>query len=811
MRDVIRNLGIVVRTLRRSPGFAVAAILTLALGIGANITIFSVVNSVLLRPLPYEHPEQLAMIWNHYGAGGQSLPAVSAPDARDYQQRAQLFEGFAVASNGSSELGLPESPQQVDTAFVSADFFPLLGVKPLLGRSFEPGEAILNGPAVVMLTYDAWQRRFAGDPQIIGKSITIGRVPTAVVGVLPASFALELPPEKFMTDSAEIYRPLQINVDAVPRNLTGMTVIGRIKPGVAWAQAQAEMDTIAAQLRSEHAVHQSSGMTIGVVPLKHDVTKRARLPLLAMMASVCFVLLIACGNVANLLLARATGRRRELALRAALGASRLDLALLIFSEGLVVAIAGALLGLGLAFAAIRGLIALHPANLPRLAELTLGPESLAYAAAVACLTALLFSLAPALLSARMNLNEELVQGGRPAIGSARNRYGRWLIAGQVALSVVILVTCALLLRSFAELQRVHPGFESHNVLTFGVNLPVVPYPTPDAIRKTHRAIQQNLRSLPGVQAVGATLKVPLTGSGPQTPYAWDDRTAQQWESISADNRIVLPGYFESLGIQFISGNPFTDADDENHAGVVIVDEMLAQRAWGTTDAVGKKLLVDDPSQPHQWLTVIGVVKHARMHEISLNLREQVYLSALQRPARQMFYTIRTQGDPEALLPAAIAAVHQVDPALAVYQRHSMDYFVSQAMAQTRFVLLLAAIFGGVALLLTAIGIFGLTSYFTSLRTREFGIRVALGAQRGSIYALILREGVMPAVAGATAGVAVALILAPAIRSLLYGVNPRDPMILIVAPTLLIVVASLAVALPARKAVRVDPMISLRAE
>jgi predicted permease len=789
----------------------VAAVITLALGIGANTAIFSVAHNVLLRPLPYRDPGRLAIIWNDYGSGGQSLPAVSLPDFRDYQLRAQQFEGFAASTYASAELTGKNGSQQVDIGVVTSNFFALLGVKPMLGREFTSDETVPNGPHVAMLTHRIWQQQFGGRPDIVGQTVSIGRVPTTVVGVLPPGFELELPPEKFLMEDSDIYWPLQTKIDSVARNLTGMTVLARLKPNVTWAQAQTEMDNIAAQLRSEHPVHQMSGLRIRAVPLHNDVVKRARLPLLVMLVSVGLVLLIACGNVANLLLARATSRRREMAIRSALGATGAQLARQVLVESLVVSLIGGLAGVALAYLGLRMILLLRPASLPRLNEISLDGLALAYTAGISILTAFLFGLAPAIQASRPDLRESLVEGGRSSQRLSRSRLARTLILGQVALSVLLMIGCGLLLRSFARLQHIDPGFNADNVLTFRVFLPGSVYTTPDAIRLAHRQISDQLRDTPGVQVVGAIIKIPLTGSGPQTPYAWDSETLHRWESISADWRCVIPGYFPAMGIRFIAGRAFNDQDDARHPGVAIIDEMLARKMWPGENAIGKRFTIDETKPPQEWLTVVGVIAHVRAHDITTNLREQVYVPFLQQPARMMYYTVKTSGDPTALIAAATQAVHRVDPALAVHQVHPMQDYVSLAMAQARFTLILSGIFGGVALLLTSVGIYGLISYFTSKRVREFGIRRALGAQHADIYRMVVGEGVRLAMSGVLVGVACALFMTRMLRGLLFGVGVNDPITFSTVPLILLAVSLLAAFVPANRALRVQPMTALRLE
>jgi predicted permease len=811
MDQILRDFRVALRGLRASLAFTIAAVVTLALGIGANTAIFSVARNVLLRPLPYRDPNRLAIIWNDYGSGGQSLPAVSLPDFRDYQTRAQQFDGFAASTYASAELTGKNGSQQVDIGLITSNFFSLLGVKPILGRAFTADENVPNGPHVAILTHRIWQQQFGERPDIIGQTISVGRVPTTVVGVLPPGFELELPPEKFLMEDSDIYQPVQFNVEKIPRNLTGMTVLAKLKPGVTWAQAQTEMDSIAAQLRSEHPVHQMSGLRIRVVPLQEDVVKRARLPLLVMLVAVGFVLLIACGNVANLLLARATSRRREMGIRLALGATRIQLARQVLVESLLVSLIGGLAGVAVANFGVQMLLTLRPASLPRLNEISLDSWTLVYTAGIAILTSFLFGMAPAIQASRPDLRDSLIEGGRSSQRLSKSRLAGGLILGQVALSVLLMIGCGLLLRSFARLQRIDPGFNPDKVLSFRVFLPVSIYPDDDATRLAFRRISDELRNVPAVQIVGSIEKVPLTGSGPQTPYAWDSETLHHWESISADWRSVNPEYFQAMGIRFLAGRAFTDQDDANHPPVVIVDEMLAKKAWPGENAIGKRFTTTENNPPQSWLTVVGVISHVRIHDITTNVREQIYFPFKQHPSRAMYYTLKTSGDPTALISAATLAVHKVDPDLAVHQVHTMQEYFSLAMAQARFTLILSGIFGGVALLLTSVGIYGLISYFTSKRVREFGIRIALGAQREDIYRMVVGEGLKLAAAGVLIGIGCAFFMTRMLRGLLYGVGSSDPLTFISVPLVLLSIAVLAAFIPASRAVRVQPMVALRLE
>nr|MBA3553665.1 ABC transporter permease [Gemmatimonadales bacterium] len=515
------------RSLRRTPGFTVAAVAALALGIGATTTIFTVVNGVLLRPLQYEEPDRLVNIWNDLGEGAQSLPAVSPLDFRDYQRRSRTFEGFAAAAEGNvanlrGNLTGEGAPERADLATVTANFFPLLGVRPMLGRQFLPEEETVNGPHVVMLTHRLWQRRYAGDPAIVGKTIEVDGVAHEVVGVLPRDFRLQLPTEAFQVTDADFYAPIQFDYgQPLPRNLTFFTVFGRLAPGVTIEQAQAEMDLIAEQFRAEFKEHAASNLRIRAIPLQHDVVKHARPALLILLGAVGMVLLIACANVANLLLVRGTTRRAEFALRTALGASRAAMMRQVLAESLLLAVAGGGLGLAITLAALAVLRSLHPANLPRLGDVELDATVLLFTALVCAVTAVLFGLVPALRAASTDPQEHLKAGGRG--GSAGDRRGarNLLIMAEVALSVVLLVGAGLLIRSFVALQRVNPGFDAGDVLTFELSMPFGKYPGGSSRRAFFRDLTDRLEALPGVRSVGLVSQLPLTGSGPLSPFAYN--------------------------------------------------------------------------------------------------------------------------------------------------------------------------------------------------------------------------------------------------------------------------------------------------
>ena len=818
MLDALRqDLRYAVRALRRTPGFSLTAVAILAIGIGAATTIFTVVNGVLLRPLPYREPERLAMIWNDLGEGAQSLPAVSALDFLDYQERTRAFAGFAAASGPGlvrlrGNLTGDGDPERVDLSPVTASFFPLLGVAPALGRTFTAEEERPNGPRVALLSHRLWQRRYAGDAGIVGRTVAIDGIEHVVVGVLPETFRLHLPAEAFQVTDAEIWTPLQFDYGrAPPRNFTGFTVFGRLAEGYTWAQAQAEMDGIAAQLRSEHAVHAASNLRIRVVPLLEDVVKHARPALLVLMAAVAMVLLIACANVANLLLTRAAGRVGELALRAALGAGRGALLRQLLAEGALIAAAGGALGLAGAMWAMAFLRALRPANLPRLGDIQVDATVLAFAVGLSLATVLVFALLPALRAAGVDPQAALQAGVRGGGGRDRRRVREMLIVAEVALSVVLLVGAGLLLRSFLALQDVRPGFDARDVLTFQLALPASRYEDDESQLAFHRLLEERLRALPGVTSVAQISKLPLTGSGTLQPFAYDETTARNWESVTADERIVSPGFFESVDARLAAGRAFTDRDAAGMPGVAIVDQTLARMAWPNQDPVGKRLQVQPTGSENPYVEIVGVVEHLRLNDLARPTLPQIYWPIGQAAPASVAYVVETSVDPAALAGPVRAAVAELDKDLPVSRLVPMTDYVSANAAQRRFSLVLMAALGGIALLLAAVGVFGVISYSVSQRTREFGIRLALGENPSHTRRSVVLGGMRLVAASILLGLAGALAGSRSIAGLLYQTPAADPLTFGGIALLLAAVAALACYLPARRATRIDPSLALRGE
>jgi len=805
------------RALRRTPGFTIAAVAALALGIGASTTIFTVVNGVLLRPLQYEAPDRLANIWNDLGEGAQSLPAVSPLDFRDYKQRSRSFEDFAAAADGSvanlrGNLTGEGEPERADILTVTANFFPLLGVRPMLGRQFLPEEEVVNGPHVVMLSHRLWERRFAADPALVGKTIQIDGVAHEVVGILPRVFRLQLPTEAFQVTDGELFAPIQFDYgQPLPRNLTFFTVFGRLAAGVTFEQAQAEMNLIAEQFRSEFKEHAASNLRIRAVPLHYDVVKHARPPLLILLGAVGMVLLIACANVANLLLVRGTTRSAEFALRTALGASRGAMVRQVLTESLLLALAGGGLGLGITVAALAVLRRLHPANLPRLADIQLDTTVLLFTAAICAATSVLFGLLPALRAAGTDPQEHLKAGGRGGSAGDRRRARSLLIVAEVALSVMLLVGAGLLIRSFLALQRVDPGYDASDVLTFELSMPSGKYPGGAARRAFFRDLSGRIEALPGVTKVGIVSQLPLTGSGPLSPFAYNEETARNFESVTADGRQISPEYFEAMDAQLIAGRTFTSRDSAGTPPIIIIDETLASLAWPGENAVGKQLQLAPTGEEDAFSEVVGVVEHMRQHDLTRDVLHQIYYPIGQGTSAVMTFVVETALDPASLVPAVRRTVESMDPDLPVSRLTPMSTYLSEGRAQARFSLVLMTVLGAVALLLTAVGVFGVISYSVSQRTREFGIRLALGEDPRQTKLSVVFGGMRLVVISIGIGLIGSLVVTRLIAGLLYEVRPADPVTFAGIGLLLALVALLACYLPARRATRVDPALTLRSE
>jgi putative ABC transport system permease protein len=818
VQALIQDIRYAFRSLRKAPGFTFVAVLTLGLGIGANTTMFSVVNGVLLKPLPYEQPDRLVNIWVDLGVGNQSLPAVHPGDFRDYQERAGLFEDFAAASGGTFRTGAgiltgDGKPEQLDVSVVTANFFPLLGIEPALGEYFDEFEELIGGSEVAVITHQLWRRRFGSDPSIVGSTVTVDGVGTTIVAVLPADFRMHLPAETFLFRESEIYKPLRMNWDNLPpRNYTSFTVLGRLKKGVTIAQAQDEMSRIQRELRAEHPVHETSDMRIRVIPLHSDIVKHSRRGLIILLGAVGFVLLIACANVGHLILARGMSREREFALRAAVGATPVRMVRQLLTESVILALFGGVLGVGLSMWGIALLRLFSPANLPRLDSVTVDSTVLGFAGIAVLITAILFGLYPAIRASKSRLFDSLRVGGKMTATRGHLRLRNVLIVGEVALSLVLLIGTGLMLRSFIALQDVRPGFQPESVMTFSLTLPRSEYENARERSVFFQEIRTALTGLPGVEQVGITSKLPLTGTGPLLPFAYDEETATHWESATADIRGVSPEYFDAVGTRLLAGRMFGYSDGGPESSpAIIIDETLAELAWPGEDAVGKQLQIQPNGDDNPFAEVVGVVEHVRMHDLTRDVRAQFYFPMTQFAPFEASIAVRSSIEPASISNMIIDQIEALDPDLPVNDVRPMEAFVRDGMAQSRFSLFIMALFALMALALTAVGIYGVIAYSVSQRTKEIGIRMALGEGPSRIQNLVVVRGLKLILASVVVGLVSAVALSRVLSNLLFGVSATDPLTFAALSAVLIVVALAASWLPALRATRIDPLDALRTE
>jgi len=802
---MIGDLKIALRALRHNPGFALVAVLTVAVAIATNSVIFGVVRAVLLKPLPYPDPENLSIVWTDFGRG-QSYPAVSGADFLDYRSRAGELAGFAAASSTRANLhGAEGDPELVEVGTATVDFFPLLGASAALGRLFTAAEAVPNGPRVVVLSHRLWARRFAADPALIGRSILVNGEPRTVIGVLPESFRLVLPPEHFVLDQPDLWAPEQADLASIPRNYTLHTVFVRRRPGVTAAQLQHRMDALAGELRAEHAVHAESGMRIRLVPLHQDVVKRVKPALLALFAAVGLVLLVACANLANLLLARATARERELAVRSALGASPSRLVRQALTESGLLGLVGGSVGVLLAWWTIALLQGLRIERIPRLDEAAIDAPVLAFTALLALLAPLLFGLLPAVHASR-RLPVDALRGGVRVTGEPRaHRTRQLLVVAEVAVSTILLVCAALLLRAFETLLRTHPGFSAEGVATLELQLPAERYPNDEARLRFEDELRRRLLALPGVSAAGFVRQLPLTGSGPMQPYAWDEESAHRWESVSADWRSASPDFFRALDVRLLAGRWFDERDDALHPRVAIVDALFAASVFGG-QAVGKRILLEQ-SGKKTWREIVGVIAPIRLHDLARDVRGQIYEPQSQVSTSRVGVVVRGANARGLLHPIELT-VHSLDAQLAVRNLRPLADLIDDARGPTRFVTALGSVFGALALAMAALGLFGVLSFSVRQRTREIGVRMALGATEGSVLRNVLSSGLRLTLGGLLLGVGGALACSRALAAAIEGVRAFDALAWSAAPLLLLAVAFLACWVPARRATRVSPTVAL---
>ncbi len=822
MISVTSDIRTAFRSFSRSPAFTTAAVLSLALGIGANTAIFTVTNALLFEPLPYADADRLAILWNRSPGIGIEEDWFSTAQYFDIRTSHSGFEDLAIAYGANANLSSDGEPERIGVIRVSSNIFPLLGVSPLHGRLFESDDDIPGGPAVALLNYGTWMRRYGGDPAVVGRSIRLNGQPYQVVGVLPESFSLprEVLPTLGVVADGEVMLPLPLGAEAATiRIREDYNILGKLKAGVSVEEAQAEMDGLTARLREDYPdlYPPSGGLTFSIVPLIDEVVGDVRRPLLVLLGAVGFVLLIACANVANLMLSRAMARRKEMAVRAALGASRLRLLRQTLTESLALSGAGGLLGVLIAMAGVRWLHALQPPNVPRLAAIAVNGDVLAAAFGISVLAGVLFGLVPALGSGRLDLQQHLKDAGRGSAGSHSvwgrgHHLRRLLIAGELAMSVMLLIGAGLLIRSFAYLQQVPAGFSTDRVLTFEVSMTGEKYADVEIVRETFRTLWNRLEALPGVTLAGSVTPLPLTDRFAWGPITVEGRPPPAGQAfINADQRLAGGHYFEAMGIPLIEGRLFDDTDRAGAERVVIVDERMARDLWPGESPVGKRVRFGDINAEGPWDTVVGVVGQVKHYGLDANSRIALYWPASQRTTRTMFVVLRTEQAPETVTSAVRAAVDEIDADLPISNVATMDTRLERSLARREFAMLLLAVFAGLALALATVGIYGVMAYVVAQGRRELGIRMALGSTPGSVVRLVLLHGLAITLVGLAAGLAGALLLTRLLANLLFGVAATDPVTFVAVAGLLGLVALAACYVPARRAGLIDPMRVLRDE
>jgi putative ABC transport system permease protein len=817
--DFLRDLKHSLRMFRQTPVFTVAALAALTLGIGANTAIFSVVNTVLLKPLPFPDPDRLVLFLN-VGPNGSGSGA-SVPKFNVWRQQTPAFQDAAAYGFGVMNLTGGESPEQLPSARVTADFFRLFGAQTAVGRTFTADEDRPNGGRVVVLSYGLWQRRFGGDPHVVGRPLPLSGDSYVVIGVLAPSFnSAQFDP------FADVWTPFQMD-PASTDQAHYFTAAARLKPGVSMAMANTQMQAAAEQFRAKFPKAIGPKASFGVQLLQERMVHDVRTSLLVLVGAVSFVLLIACANVANLLLVRATSRRREIAIRAALGAARGRIVRQLLTENVLLSLAGGALGLGLGVAGIRALLAVNPGNIPRVGAdgsgVTADWRVVAFTVAVSLGTGLVFGLFPALEASRADLNLTLKESSsRSGSGFRQNKARSILVVVEVALALVLLVGASLLIRSFMALRAVNPGFVSRNVLTMRMSMTEPQYTKAAGVDQLIRAGLERVRALPGVDAVSATCCVPLEG-GYGLPFEIVGRPSEAAANYGASWYTISSGYFDVFRIPMLRGRDFTDRDSGGAGGVVIINQAMAKQFWPKGDPLTDRIVIGKgvgPAFAEGPRQIVGIVGDVRDGGLNQDPQPAMYVpfaqvpdgvTALNAKLTALGWVVRTRGEPHGLSVAIQRALREASGGLPVARIRPMDEIVVKSTARSDFNMLLLTVFGCAALLLAAIGVYGLMAYSVEQRTQEIGIRLALGASVGQVRHMVIVQGMTLALAGVVIGMIAAFALSKLIESLLFGVTARDPMVFVAVPAVLAAVALIAVWLPALRATRIDPIDALRCE
>jgi putative ABC transport system permease protein len=826
---MIHDLRYAIRAALRDKGFTAVAILTLALGIGANTALFTIVHAVLLEPLPFREPSQLVRVTADFTGQGARDIGLSIPELFDLR-RSGVFSEIAGVWPVSANLTETDEPERVETALVDANYFTMLGVGAAVGRVFDSSDAQPGITEVAVISHALWARRFGSDPGVLGKRIRIDNDMYSIVGVAAESFRH---PGRGTTTDVDVWAPAGWLASPFPtqpirRSYVLRGGIARLGPGVTPEAAQSRVDALADRLRTDYGADypRAAGWTLRVIPLRDDLVGHIRPALLVLLAAVGFVLLIACANVASLLLARASARSREIAIRRSLGAGRVRLARQLLTESVLLSVVGGLAGLLVAVWGVDLLEQLSPADLPRLNVVGLNGPVLAFSALVSLATGIVFGIAPAIHGSNADLNEAMRESSRSATASGRvARLRGALVVGEFALALVLLVAAALLTQSFWRLQSVDLGFRPASVLTVGLWLPQPndppsgPYFKHDARVAFFQRTIERLTALPGVEAVGGVNTLPLSGARGRVSFSVEGRSSDVGDTLVADGALATPGYFHALGIDGVRGRLFDEHDDSTSPQVAVVSETFAKRFFSGVDPIGRRIAPGGrvpagsgaQTPVPNWITIIGIVRDVRTSGIEFEPAATLYRPVWQVSNLALTLTIRANGDPTALSESIRREVRAVDPNEPVFAVRTMETVIAAALAQRRFTMMLLGFFAATALLLSAIGIYGVMAFFVTQRTHEFGIRMALGARPPDVLRLVLAQGVKLAAAGIVLGVIGAVATANALRALLYGVDARDPVTFVALSAALTLAAVAACYVPARRALRVDPIAALRHE
>jgi putative ABC transport system permease protein len=822
MDSVLQDIRYGVRTLIKTPGFTAVAIIVLALGIGANTAIFTVVNALLLRPLPYPGSNQLVMLWEtnpRFQIGIDTLP-VTPGTFMDWREQNNVFEYVSALGVGRLNLTGAGEPERISAASVSSNFFRLMGIEPKLGRAFRDDEDKPGADKVVLISHSLWQRRFASEPAVLGKKMTLDGESYTIIGVAPESFqfprANELPYFVGVAIQTELWQPMILGDEFINRKRANhqLCVMARLKSGVTRGQAQSEMTALAERLERSYP-DSNQGIGVKVVPLSEQVVGNVRTALLVLMGAVAVVLLIACANVANLLLARSSARQKEIAIRTALGASRGRVVRQLLTEALLLSMTAAVTGTLLSFWGINAMLSLShtmSASLPRAYEIGVDLGVLGFTAAIALLTSVIFGLTPALRASKINLRESLKEGSGALSGGQRSNVRNLLVISEVALSLVLLIGAGLMIKSLARLLKVDPGFKPDNTVTMHIPLPGSKYPSASQQIAFFREVTHRIEALPGVQSVGLISSAPLSGGVYAGGCSIEGRVAtSETDNLVADRRMISPEYFSALGIPLLKGRGFTDRDDQAATGVVIVSESWARRFLPYEDPIDKRIKLGGRDSTRPWLSIVGIAGDVRDTALESEARPCVYIPYPQFPSSGMTLVVRAAFDPKLLISGIRDKVWAVDKDQPVTDVKTMDQYLAASVSPRRFNALLLAIFAGVGLVLAAVGLYGVISYSVSQRTREIGIRMALGASHKSLLRLVVGQGVILTLIGVAIGVIASFFLTKFIATLLFGVSATDPITFIAISVLLIGVSIVASLVPARRAMKVDPMVALRYE